>query len=337
MTPVVAALPADPDDRRAFLDGYFPRRLAEATARDDGRWDLSVRPFDEAEMHVDPRLDDGLRWWDPALALPDVPAAVRGTGASQLSLEDAWTGVAFSHWLAERPAEQMTILHVDDHTDLMGPLLTRRVAGGWTDLLTAAHVDLQRPATVAAAVASGAIGVASFFTPFIFEVAQGEIRHLRASPGGAEGTDLMRLVPRDRPDELLAPGAVRPAVELATAGDAPFDGWSYRVTSDPCAWLAELAAGPLLLHVDFDYFCNRFNGDSDWHEHTHANDVGEDEVERRVDRLVAALEAAGVAGAVESVCGALSPGFFPAEYWAATVQRLRGGLASLGVDVSAWR
>jgi hypothetical protein len=79
------------------------------------------------------------------------------------------------------------------------------------------------------------------------------------------------------------------------------------VTSDPRAWLAELTAGPLLLHVDFDYFCNRFNGDSDWHEHPQANDVGEEEVERRVDTLVAALAEADVAGAVQSVCGALSP------------------------------
>lgn len=336
MTPVVAALPADPADRRALLDWYFPRRLAEATPRDDGRWDVSVRPFDEAEMHVDPRLEDGLRWWDPALALPDLPAAVRGTGANQLSLEDAWTAVALSRWLADRPGERMTILHVDDHTDLMEPLLSRRAAGGWKDLLTAADVDLRRPATVAAAVASGAIGVASFFTPFIFDVAQGEIRHLRASAGAA-GSDLMRLLPRDRSDELLEPGAVRPAIELATPGAAPDDGWSYRVTSDPSAWLAELARGPLMLHIDFDYFCNRFNGDSDWHEYPHDNDVGQQEIERRVDRMVAALAEAGVAGAVQSVCGALSPGFFPAEYWAMTVERVCAGLASLGVDVSSWR
>lgn len=336
MKPIVAELPADPGGRRAILDAYFPRRLAEATERDDGRWDVSVRPFDRAEMYVDPHLEEWLDWWEPGLPLARIPTTLRDTGASLLSLEDAWTAVAFSRWLTDRPGERMTVLHVDDHTDLMEPLLAGQANGGWTDLLTGAHVDLRRPVSVAAAVSSGAVGVAGFFAPFVHGVAEGEIRHLRASPE-ALCADPVRVVPCDVADELLAPGSVRPAVALAAPDDAVDGGWSYQVTTNPRAWLADLAGRSLLLHVDFDYFCNRFDGDSDWYQHPHANDVGEEEVERRVDALVAALAEAGAGEAIDSICGALSPGFFPAEYWAATVARLRGGLANIGVDVSAWR
>jgi len=169
-------------DRRTVLDGLFTRRLAEAEPTNDGRWRIIVRPFDKAEMHVDPRLSEGLAWWDPRTRLTDMPYAVRRKGASQLSLEDAWTALSWSHWLRSHGTDAMTILHVDDHDDLMAPLLTLDHGdASWTDIVTGDPVRLADPDSVTAAVNSAAIGVAGFFTPFVHEVSNGEIRHLCAT------------------------------------------------------------------------------------------------------------------------------------------------------------
>jgi hypothetical protein len=115
--------------------------------------------------------------------------------------------------------------------------------------------------------------------------------------------------------------------------DAP---WTYSVTADPQRWLAGLPVGPLLLHVDFDYFCNRFDGDSDWEGRPTRNPADRAEVLRRIDALAEAIAGAAIAPRIASVCGALSPGFFPAEFWGESVERLARGLSRAGVDVTAW-
>jgi hypothetical protein len=334
VTLILDSLPADPHERRATLDALFTRRLADAEPTADGRWRVDVRPFDKAEMHVDPKLSDGLAWWAPHTRLADVPFAVRREGRSQLSLEDAWTAFSWSHWLRACGADSMTILHVDDHDDLMAPLLTRHTsARGWSDLVTGARVCLTSPDSVAAAVTSSAIGVAGFFTPFVHDVPAGEVRHLCTSWHARERTQTLGIAPEYHAHDPVFRDACRPAVRL-TGDAAP---WTYRATSDPDVWTRNLPEGPLLLHVDFDYFCNRFNGDSDWVLNPPENDVTPDAVAERVDAVVTALGAAGAAGRIADVCGALSPGFFPAELWASTVARLAEGLGRLGVEVPAWQ
>lgn len=337
MTPIADRLPEDTEPRRRLLDAYFPRRLAEAERRADGRWDITLRPFDEDEMHVDPRLREGLDWWESGLDLTGIATAVRREGTSQLSLEDSWTALAWSHWLAGAGGDPMTILHVDDHDDLMAPLLARDGENGWEDLVTNDPVDLQDPPSVHDAIVSGAIGVAGFFTPFVHEVPSGEVRHLCASAYAETRRGRFRLIPQTQDDDLLRPGAQRPGARLAPAADFPAVGWSYSATSSCEQWLSDLPDGPLLLHVDFDYFCNRFNGDSDWSSAPARNDASEDEVLARVDAIAAAIADASVGHRVAAVSGALSPGFFPAEMWAATVSRLAVGLSQSGVGVPAWR
>lgn len=334
MTPIVDGLPQSPSERRALLDSYFSRRLADAHQRDDGTWSIELSPFDDAQMHVDPQLADGLGMWGVS-DVARVPFAVRASANSQLSLEDSWTAVAWSRWLQREHADEVTILHVDDHDDLMAPLLGVRDDGRFDDLISTALVDPREPETVQAAVASGAIGVAGFMAPLLHTVARGEIRHLCASGYAQTRPDPLTIHRTYHSDDLLRPGALRPAVQLGPVAGAHPD-WTYRATDDPDRWLSDLRAGPLLLHIDFDYFCNRFNGDSDWQSSQRPNDVGEDIVRGRVDALCAALDAAGVAGRVHDVTGALSPGFFPVSMWRGVLEQLTVGMAGIGLPVAAW-
>ena len=48
------------------------------------------------------------------------------SGNGQLSLDDAWTLLAWSRWLKERPdgespPSEVVVIHVDDHRDMMSP------------------------------------------------------------------------------------------------------------------------------------------------------------------------------------------------------------------------
>jgi hypothetical protein len=335
LTPIVDGLPQDPRERRGLLDNYFSRRLAEARLSADGRWHIELAPFDDVQMHVDPQLADGLRPWgiDDVTQIPD---AVRATEGSQLSLDDSWTAVAWSRWLRQSAAGEVTILHVDDHDDLMAPLLAIRDDGRFDDLVSGQLVDLRVPDTVEAAVESAAIGVAGFFTPLMHTLPGGHVRHLCASGYAQTRPGRMHVRRTQRRDELLRPGAPRPAVCLEPVGGLR-PAWTYEVTDDPERWLADLPPGPLLLHVDFDYFCNRFNGDSDWQTVPPQNSVGDVTVRARVDALCATLDRSDAVERIEDVTGALSPGFFPASLWSSTLDRLRRGLDGAGLSVDAWR
>jgi len=56
-------------------------------------------------------------------------------------------------------------------------------------------------------------------------------------------------------------------------------------------------------------------------------------VKRMADDLVAALST--VSERIVSVAVGISPGFFPAEYWQATIDHLRPGLQKLSAEGAA--
>jgi len=142
--------------------------------------------------------------------------------------------------------------------------------------VTGKPVDLYRPATVAAALKSGAIGMGSFIVPALASGRQMQIRHLRKPTGRPGRPGRYHLIQANEPDTLLAPGESRPAVRITEPSHAKHDETAvgtYTLTETPHGWLDDLPADALiLLHVDCDYFSNRYDGDSDWRSHSRSHD-----------------------------------------------------------------
>ena len=105
----------------------------------------------------------------------------------------------------------------------------------------------------------------------------------------------------------------------------------YRITPDLGDWLQGIGPGPILLHIDMDYFNNRYDGDSDWLDRRRKLDPSLASVLDKVDALADALHGARLASRLEDVVIAYSPGFFPSEYWQAADERLRAAFARLDV------
>lgn len=96
---------------------------------------------------------------------------------------------------------------------------------------------------------------------------------------------------------------------------------SYTLTSSLNNWLDDLPKeSVLLLHVDGDYFNNRYDGDSDWQTHALIHDPPEKQVQRSINEFCDALQS--LDGRINDMTVALSPGFFPAEYWQGTVDAI---------------
>jgi hypothetical protein len=235
-------LPHASHDRHAALRDYFCDKDAIAD-RDGKNWSLTLRWPDGEARHVDPRLDEGLAWWGGATSRAMMGLARRRSDRILTTLYDTWNLQGWSEWLVRHGSTRdITVLHVDDHSDLAPPRLFLNDAG-WLDAITGARVDFACPASVRAAIESGAIGMGSFLTPFLHAVRPVQVRHLRQPPR-THGTFEYTIHRTTVADTLLRPGAPRPAITLV-----PQVGGDYLLTSDVDHWLADIGDGPVLLSI----------------------------------------------------------------------------------------
>jgi hypothetical protein len=323
----VQTLPGDASKRDELLGAYFSSLVVADSepARPTG-WQVTVTRPDSLGVFVDPGLKLGL---DALGGIPPTEIGLRvwRNPVFQLSLEDSWTAYSWSCWLGGRARQprQVVILHADDHLDFDSPHLALE-PGQLRDLITGDAVDLSAPPTVKSAVVSSGIGVAGFFAPMIRSFDEMEIRHLRhAVPLGGAGWHALRVT--DIVDSILRPGARRPAIEIGQPDVGKTHPLRYLSTSEPAAWLSNLPDWPILLHVDLDYLSNRFNGDSDWESAPKRHDPSAVEVAQALGAMLDALDACPGKGQIEDIAIALSPGFFPAEFWTATVETLGSRLS----------
>ena len=335
-------LPADADQRRAVLAEYFGDLLAAAEVAEGG-WTVKLSWPDFDEFFVDPLVPGQLGWWQTGLRVGDMRKAVVWSGSGQLSLDDAWTLFAWSRWLKEkygedRPPKEVAIIHVDDHRDMMSP----RIAWDgvqWNDLLSGRQFSVFDPDSVRAAIMTGAIGVGSFFAPFLHQLPSVVVRHLCQSAALAEDGMEWLLIRETAEDTIIRPGHLRPGIRRGLIGpEMPPQAEEvvagrYRFTRTYERCLADLPSCPVLLHIDLDYFNNRYDRDSDWQDRPGKLDPSESAVLAQIDEFFAVLDRFNVARQVENVTVALSPGFFPAEYWSASVERVERHLAALGLDL----
>lgn len=318
-------LPRNPSEWHGFLRDYFCDKDALAVEFSEGI-SLSLEWPVGAERHVDPLLDVGLGWWGRGVGLGSMWSARWRDGRIMTSLFDTWTLLSWSEWLARvslESAANVVVLHVDDHRDMGSPRLLLRNEVLF-DAITGANVRLDEPASVSRAIESGAIGMGSFMTPFVRELPHALVRHLCQGPKMHADVN-RRVVVGCIKDTLLHPGADRLAIALESCS-ANCEG-TYFGTSNVRSWIRDIEGRPALVHIDMDYFNNRYDGDSDWRLREPRLDPDLDQMFLKVDELVGAL--ADSKALIEDVTIAYSPGFFPAEYWQPLDHRLRAGLARI--------
>jgi hypothetical protein len=319
-------LPEDDRARHSRLRDYFCDKDASAV-RVNGGWELELSWSDSVERHVDAKLNQHLAAWG-VNGLSGMAEARWRSGRVLTSLYDTWSLLTWSEWAARaKPTADtcITILHIDDHQDLMSPRLA--VEGhGLVDMITGAPFDVRDPISVLAACNSGAIGMGSFLTPFLLAFPNCDVRQLCQPPKVNDTAD-WSFAHAVETDDLLRPGTHRPAIMLKPAHGVGVG--RYRATNVLGEWLADIREGPVLLHVDLDYFNNRYDGDGDWIDRMRKHDPGLKQVIAHVDELTSAMRDVGIIERIEDAAVAFSPGFFPAELWQPTEARLREGLSLL--------
>jgi len=336
----IESLPDDDLQRCSTLDEYF-RDLLPTASLANNHWEILLERPSDAIIYIDPNLSTGLEWWG-GLQVSRVFSAFKRCRGFFLSLHDCWSLLSWSEWMQRtiqrngQAPGNVTILHVDDHTDLMSPLL---VSSGkhLEDMITSDIVRLSEPESVSHAVQSGAIGVGSFIAPFLHEFERATFLHL-VKPTRRHPKDVASsLYATHTLDTLLRPQGCRPALGIEESIPSERGGrklGQYIKATRLASLLEHHDGGPILLHIDMDFCNNRFDGDSDWQRKDGRHDPPTEDVLASIAELFESLASSPASSDVEDITIALSPGFFPAELWKPSIESVERNLDPFGLQFS---
>ena len=252
---------------------------------------------------------------------------------SFLCLLESWIPYGWSMFLADnnyRP-QSIAVIHLDDHTDMMSPKIGR-YESGWKDMLTHAAVDMRTPETIKQAVLSGAITLGSMMTPLLHYFDRIDVFHLASGKPSTSGI----LGRTTIADELLDPGRRRMAIDTSHCFSSTQENASrYLRTHDIVEIVNAIhPTTDIFLHIDMDYFNNRFNGSSEWRNHTVNHDQPLEQQKEEMTRINQSLIRAGLVDRIKHVSIGISPSFYPSEFWEEAITFLLNGLAASGLPVS---
>jgi hypothetical protein len=295
-----------PDHELRIVEGHDSRKVQLGFHEQHGcRKDLAITNILGSKFHLLPEdlaTYHGVEWFDRRVCV--------------FSFVHGWSLLGPCLWSARSTRMPSVIVHVDDHTDLGPPLLSRSNSA-WRESISGRAFSLVSEADVRTAIARGIVHKGTFLAAYVECAAPGRLIHLSQALEPVSGS----LVPgRVRSTPLPLHYKLTP-LEIAAARVA--DAWGYdRIRSLP----TDLADGDIWLDIDLDEFCNRFNGDSD-----RCGLTGSAEERRttvtRLDRFFAELRSKRWLDRVGIVTLCVSPGFFPAECWPEALIICKRGLA----------
>ncbi len=306
-------LPTNKILRREILDKYFPSDLIPFEELTDGHWKIIAFLRGSQNYFVDPLLEKSLENWIEPLTLEKISFYWKFYKNSMLSFHDSWSILYWSmvlNWLKsiDRSPKEIIVFHIDDHKDFDTPLLTINDSSeDYSCIFTKEKVSLQNPLSIHHALQKKSIGIGSFITPLFHEIDSVNFLHLRyAHEGDPKECGIETTYEKD---SLLAEGAKKPALQFV-----PNKGQhKYYLSSDPSFLVQRIQSDQVIfLHIDCDGFNNRYNSDDNWSTKDNYINLGIEKIKLKIKELFSQLGT--LSNPIYMNC-ALSPDFFPSEYW----------------------
>lgn len=245
-----------------------------------------------------------------------------------LCLSENWLPYAYAVINSKKHinSDHLTIIHVDDHSDLMSPFIYSN-NNSYYNLITKDCIDFNDALSVKRAVESGAITIGSMLTPIIYSTKKAEIFHIKHNQ-----TNQRKSIVKSRTrDDILN---TNNRIAINYADDYNKHRNKYILTSDWEYVIKNITANTdCLLHIDMDYFNNRFNASTSWEEDDERHDLSFLQQTILMDRLIASIEKLMGIVDIKCILIGISPSFYPVEYWKLGLEYLITGLKKIGLDV----
>ncbi|WES96543.1 hypothetical protein P2W68_17055 [Chryseobacterium arthrosphaerae] len=275
---------------------YFSGKDIKILEQDDNYIDVLLSNHESSDYYIDPNILEGLQWWDKSIMIKQIPDQFRNLVKYQLSLNDNWTIYSWSLWLEQRLLEndvpnEIVILHIDDHTDCMSPLLFKK-DNLFINPFNNEEVNLFNPNTVRRAIESGAISIGSFMTLFLHSMPRIQFRHLMPKHRLSKVQVSGKVNRGFLSDETIQSYQERPLLSFSPS-EGIKSNLEYSVFTEIDDFLKDISdTAAIFLHVDMDYFNNRFDGDSDWRSHEFNYDPSAKIVYKNIEETFSTIEKA---------------------------------------------
>ncbi len=320
-------LPADEKARMDAIHDYFPDHLIQVDDTSTHcHLSLQRSNYDYCED-----IGDGLSWL--GVNRDDVRDFYVSGPQSFLCLLESWIPYGWSMFLTNNDYRESSIavIHLDDHTDMMSPKIGL-YGTDWKDMLTHATIDMRAPETMKQGVLSGAITLGSMMTPLLHHLDRVDVFHLAyGRPSASMSIDRTTIA-----DDLLDPRRRRMAVDVSSSlASAQRDAIRYLRTPE----IVEIAKAihptkDILLHIDMDYFNNRYNGSDGWRDRPAMHDPPLELQKEEMVRICERFVRAGLVERIRHVSIGISPSFYPSEFWEEAMTYLLDRMVASGLPVS---
>ena len=232
-----------------------------------------------------------------------------------LCLSEYWIAYAWS-LISSRNlylTDKLIIIHIDDHKDLMPPFIGS-YKGCFKDLLTNRVVSFSESELLKNAVKSGAITIGSMLIPIVYSAKEVIILHLKQSKVDFKAYSMVKAV-QEYP--ILGKNANRICVNLEKRSFIDSDSKLFYLQSSNIESLIPFitADSEIVLHIDMDYFNNRYNGSTDWKSN---NSIHNPELKKQKEVMKTLCEKLGYINhkyPIHYVFVGISPSFYPVEFW----------------------
>lgn len=263
----------------------------------------------ETSYHcVDRYLAKALGQCGESLSQADIASYKCSKKSFDLCFEDCWSGFFIADYLRDLGKNQdLVILHLDDHADMM-PTLLERSGEGLTNPATGFSFDPSKRGDWESAIEFGTVSIGNFITPLYYSGHNIHVRHLANSI--ARSHELRNVVRDSRCYELI-PNRQFAAIRTVESDMGEGAGTCLTTTIADEA-LEDIPVGRILVHIDLDYFVYDFDGSTRPEDYT-PDPVLMVDARLKMDRFFASLRR--FMPRVDRWFIATSPGFCSAYHW----------------------
>lgn len=290
-----------------FLDKY-PVLQAE----DNQYWYFKLDNPSTLDWYIDSKLPtyllDVLK-----LKLEDIPSYYLQKKINKteivISMFHSHALLGVSNFHKNNPGSLITsIIHIDDHTDLMPALSNANVANSLSIL------DVNEPMSVINSINKGTVGMGNFLNTYILNTPPGKIYHVKKQYKDNDFYYKESTINSVRQKENIGESIYFKDSVVLNPKRENTSKWKYELLKEVPKLLPLGQYEKVWLDIDLDYFSNRYNKDSDWNLMNYYNPSYE-EVVHSLDEMLNHLKNAPWFKNIVVLTIAYSPGFFPSEYF----------------------
>lgn len=268
----------------------------------------------------------------------DLSCGMRDLGVKEVNNTFCYNtliGVCFSeNWLPYINSliineKNTAIIHFDDHSDLMSPYIAKK-NDSYFDMISGKVIDFNNSLDLLECTMSGAITIGSMLTAMIYSFnTKVDVFHIKRNSidycGNYKKTTFS--------DSFLGDSFQRLNIEISNEKGVSGDGMYIRCSKTKHIDSYLNAEKTYILHIDMDYFNNRFNGSNDWKQEWDSDNLsisGQKELFSDISDFIIRNK---LQKKIKKIFIGLSPSFYPAEFWKMGLLSLVDELCQTGIDL----